>query len=326
MLRKLYIGLFLIGLGFLSTAQDIALTQYYTLPISLNPALTGMFNGDYRLAANNRIQWAGVTNKSYVSNQFNAEIPIGNLALGASISNKSAGDQSFNQFAASLSASYRISGKTDHLIFGIQAGFGQTSIDFTKAKFGDGFDPITGYSNTTSEVGLIDKSTYPDFGAGVFYIHGSEESYLNYFGGLSAFHLNEPNQSFYSTQVSSLYTRYMLHGGVKVNIDNQFSISPVVSMQWQQKNFQNSVGLMFDMRTHKSPLTVQFGPFLNRLNTFAFYGGMNYGGINLGLSYDLTAFSKTDLGKLPGSFEFSLIYIRGLGKGNGSKKFVCPKI
>ena len=45
-----------VGAG--SMAQDAQLSQFETAPITLNPALTGMFeNADFRMTSNVRSQW-----------------------------------------------------------------------------------------------------------------------------------------------------------------------------------------------------------------------------------------------------------------------------
>ena len=51
-------------LFFISTplfSQDIHYSQFYNSPLNLNPANTGMFDGDFRFAANQRTQWRSVT-------------------------------------------------------------------------------------------------------------------------------------------------------------------------------------------------------------------------------------------------------------------------
>src|SRR3954467_9899258 len=42
-------------------AQDVHFTQYFTSPLTLNPALTGLVSEDLRFAANYRTQWASVS-------------------------------------------------------------------------------------------------------------------------------------------------------------------------------------------------------------------------------------------------------------------------
>ena len=39
-------------------AQDIHFSQWYNNPLFSNPALTADFDGDYRITANQREQWA----------------------------------------------------------------------------------------------------------------------------------------------------------------------------------------------------------------------------------------------------------------------------
>jgi hypothetical protein len=52
--------LLLLALFFFSknlSGQDIHHTQFYTTPLNINPGLTGVFNGDHRIAVNLRRQW-----------------------------------------------------------------------------------------------------------------------------------------------------------------------------------------------------------------------------------------------------------------------------
>src|ERR1700712_3413113 len=43
-------------------AQDPAFSQFFSSPLSLNPALTGKFNGQLRVAGNYRNQWPQINN------------------------------------------------------------------------------------------------------------------------------------------------------------------------------------------------------------------------------------------------------------------------
>src|SRR5829696_3271046 len=43
-------------------AQDPNFSQFFASPLTLNPALTGKFDGDFRLAANYRNQWPTINN------------------------------------------------------------------------------------------------------------------------------------------------------------------------------------------------------------------------------------------------------------------------
>ena len=45
-----------------AVAQDPAFSQFFASPLSLNPALTGKFNGTVRVAGNYRNQWPQIDN------------------------------------------------------------------------------------------------------------------------------------------------------------------------------------------------------------------------------------------------------------------------
>lgn len=58
---KRYLTLiFLLLTAIASFAQDPHFSQYFASPLSLNPACTGFFDGDLRLAVNERRQWYNV--------------------------------------------------------------------------------------------------------------------------------------------------------------------------------------------------------------------------------------------------------------------------
>ena len=43
-------------------AQDPHFSQFFSSPLTLNPALTGLFDGDFRVAGNYRTQWPTINN------------------------------------------------------------------------------------------------------------------------------------------------------------------------------------------------------------------------------------------------------------------------
>ncbi|MEO5562612.1 MAG: type IX secretion system membrane protein PorP/SprF, partial [Chitinophagaceae bacterium] len=46
----------------IATAQDPNFSQFFASPVTMNPALTGKFDGVYRFAANYRNQWPTINN------------------------------------------------------------------------------------------------------------------------------------------------------------------------------------------------------------------------------------------------------------------------
>src|ERR1700739_1244196 len=56
-------------------AQDIHFSQFYETPLLRNPALAGIFTGDYRFSSVYRTQWATVTTP-YQTGSFNGEFKL----------------------------------------------------------------------------------------------------------------------------------------------------------------------------------------------------------------------------------------------------------
>src|SRR5215510_9186298 len=51
-----------VALAGVSTAQDPNFSQFFASPLTLNPALTGKFDGIFRFAMNYRNQWPTISN------------------------------------------------------------------------------------------------------------------------------------------------------------------------------------------------------------------------------------------------------------------------
>src|SRR6185437_7654822 len=73
-----------------ATAQDPAFSQFFASPLSLNPALTGKFNGSVRVAGNYRNQWPQINNAFITStvsidgNILGSRLPAGDAwGIGA---------------------------------------------------------------------------------------------------------------------------------------------------------------------------------------------------------------------------------------------------
>ena len=58
-----------------SIAQDPHFSQFFSSPMTLNPAFTGKFNGQVRAAANYRNQWPTI-NRAYETGTVSIDFPI----------------------------------------------------------------------------------------------------------------------------------------------------------------------------------------------------------------------------------------------------------
>src|SRR5688572_31043913 len=51
-----------VSLANVSIAQDPNFSQFFASPLTMNPAMTGKFSGQYRIAGNYRNQWPTINN------------------------------------------------------------------------------------------------------------------------------------------------------------------------------------------------------------------------------------------------------------------------
>jgi len=56
-------------------AQDPGFSQFFASPLTLNPALTGKFNGIVRVAGNYRNQWPSINN-AFITSTISVDAPI----------------------------------------------------------------------------------------------------------------------------------------------------------------------------------------------------------------------------------------------------------
>src|SRR4249920_776622 len=62
-MKKLLLTLLLLStIVSVSLAQDPNFSQFFASPLTLNPALTGKFDGNFRVAGNYRNQWPSINN------------------------------------------------------------------------------------------------------------------------------------------------------------------------------------------------------------------------------------------------------------------------
>src|SRR5688572_6367037 len=74
-MRKLILMAFACSLLKTAAAQDPNFSQFFVSPLTLNPAMTGKFNGDFRVAGNYRDQWPAIS-KAFVTSTASFDMPV----------------------------------------------------------------------------------------------------------------------------------------------------------------------------------------------------------------------------------------------------------
>src|ERR1051325_4714556 len=188
-----------VAFGAVAIAQDPSFSQFFASPLTLNPALTGKFNGVLRVAGNYRNQWPTINN-AYTT--YTASIDAGILKnhipefdqFGVGIlafSDKSGNGVLQNNFLGLSTAYHKALDENGYnqLGLGFQGTFVNKRLDVTKVVFedqlrSDGFTGLTSEFFTQDQVNV----SYFDMNAGILY-NGSSNGENNYYIGGSVYHL-----------------------------------------------------------------------------------------------------------------------------------------
>jgi len=317
------------------TAQtDPHFTQNYTYPMYINPAMTGGSDGDYRASAVYRTQWGSITDP-YRTTGFSFDTRTNrNLALGVQIENQSAGDGGFNYLNAAASFAYTgvKFGKEDNhrLVFAMQVGLINRRVDQSKFKWGEQWNPITGYNanNPTTESFAATSATTPDINAGVLYYDASTDKKTNVFGGLSVYHLNKPKDPIIATESTELNTipmRYVVHGGVSINISERARIIPHALFMKQGTAKEEMIGTYAEFNVN-AETDLMIGAYYRINDAIAPYVGFDWKNFIVGLSYDVNASKLGTMATNVSSFELSLSYVKRSGTKSIFDFIHCPRL
>jgi type IX secretion system PorP/SprF family membrane protein len=300
---------------------DPHFTLNYTYSMYINPALAGSSDGEYRVSAIYRTQWGSISNPyRTIGASFDTRTNK-NIALGASLLNQSAGDGGFNYLTAYATVAYTgvKFGKDNnhHIVLAMQGGIINRRVDESKFKWGEQWNPITGYnaSNPISETFAATSATTLDMGAGALYFDATPNKRTNAFGGFSVFHINKPKDpivSAQSTELNTIPVRYVVHGGLSFNLFERTSIVPHILYMHQGTASETMFGTYVQL--YVNPETdVMIGGYYRFKDAIAPFVGFDWKNFIVGLSYDANTSKLGAMTRNVNSFELSLSYVKRSG-------------
>lgn len=311
--------------GFSQT--DPHFSQYYAYPLWLNPALTGVVVGDYRATVNFKQQWGAIKNSFLTGGASFDVAPKKNLAFGATLLDQKAGELNMNTLTALISGSYRIKfgvAGFQMINFGLQAGFIHRSFDANQARFGNQYNPVTGYDAgmMNGETLSSQSSFVPDVNAGIMYFDGDPAKSVNVFVGASAAHLNRPI-NYFSGAKSHMPIRFTGHGGARIKASEFLDIVPNALVMYQGNAKEISVGTYAQLYVNNSSNVLFGGNY--RLNDAAIaFVGFQLKNMVFGLSYDVNTSTFQKASKSNGGIELSISLIGR--NGIIGPNFFCPHL
>jgi type IX secretion system PorP/SprF family membrane protein len=303
-------------------SQDIHYTNFGFSPLNINPALTGVFNGDMRVTGNFRSQWQGVP-VSYVtfSGSYDMKVPTKSKEtfqpwrVGTFISYDHAGYSRLNNAGIYLAGSYMYPlSKSDFLSAGISAGMNQRAFKTSDLTWDDQyvarrFDPNIQSMDAT----IFDETIYyPDLSAGLNYHHQLPKSRSGLDIGFGYFHINEPKKSFKGEPALKCGARYTLYGSTNIKLNDFFDVMVDAMGQWQDKHREFVYGLggrIYLVDKHTKQIALQAGVHMRNGDAVSPHVGLIYNNWKVAVNFD-SNFSpfKAATNRLGGP-EINLIYI-----------------
>lgn len=329
---KIFAVLLMLVAGKCLHAQvDPHFSQYYVYPSWLNPALTGAFDGDYRVSGIYRNQWNNII-KPFTTPGLAVDFNTNkNLNVGFSIMNQTAGDGGYNYLNAYGSLAYTGirfgTNGTQRMVFGMQAGIVNRKFNPSKFTLGDQWNPITGYNpgNATTDVFTKNNSMVFDMGAGLMYYDAQPGKKANVFAGFSANHLTQPDDPFSTGSKEKLPMRFAVHGGVRLLLSESLSFTPNALYVRQGNNDEKMVGGYAQIKAG-AYTDFLFGVNYRFNDAIAPFVGFYHKNMVLGASYDINTSDLGRMAKGASSFEISLSFIGRKSVKTPEEPFICPRL
>ncbi len=327
------IVLFLTCGSFSAIGQDIHYSQFYNSPLTLNPAMTGRTNGDFRINLNYRNQWLGVADghSTYVTPSLSFDMPFSvlkNDAVGAGVMvmNDQSSGGSLSNVTAMLSGAYHksVGSKGNHHIsLGVQAGYVQRQLKQQDLTFANqiGEDYQFNESLPSGESFENDDIQYMDMQIGLMWTSTFSDKFSAYAGG-SMFHVTEPQKNFSVNGELSLPRRWVAHGGMDIGVSEKIDLLPSVIYMTQNQAREINAGLS-GAYAISDKTNFYLGGYYRVNDAAIAYSAIEWNNIKFGISYDATV---SDLQNSGGSLEFSLTYVRRTPDVPDVKpKMYCPR-
>ena len=343
MKKFLLYTLFLFVLVHHTFAQDQQFTQFYATPLTLNPGLTGAFEGRYRVGTIYRDQWRKVLENPIRTFAVAADLRFKTpgkhvfddaLGLGLMFFSDKVSVVDFSTTQIALSLAYHKSLSSDNrqfLSLGLQGGITQRNVNYESLQFQDQFDGFNGYVLPTGEPLPENNFAFPDFNVGLNYSARFGRSGA-LFAGAALHHFLQPNVSFYNNGSDGEKLFMKISGQLSATIPlgtSRTSFLPRVLFAKQGPHMQVNAGANFRTAMGKYGSTaLHIGGWVRPVRTESSFGldavvamvGLEFNNVLFGLSYDINP-KALSFKQRQSSFEISIAY---LGEYE-NEEILCPK-
>ena len=322
-------------------AQDPHFSQFFYSPLTINPANTGVFNGDVRVSSMYRMQWFTVTNP-YKTISFALDAPIFKsrmrhgdfFAVGINFmnDNQSTVALTTNSYNGLISYTKFLGGKKLHyLTFGYEIGYNTKSVALNSLKFDSQYDPNTG--GYSSAYGISENSggaaaRYFDMSTGVVWNFHTDRKFRSSLG-LSLQHFTNPDVSIMggTDRLLSKYA-FQWNAAYKMGYNSNAVLLPDLLVAKQGGtlliNGGASIKYLLQERSHYTNFHGERSMAIGinyRYGDAAFINWrLDYEGIAFAVAYDVNISGLTPASRSVGAFEFMLQYRGMFGFDKNTKR------
>ena len=299
-----------------SNGQSTHFSQFYSTPMLVNPASTGLTYGPYRITSNYRNQWndEGSPYKTFTfsgdAQIMKDKMPEGNiLGLGLTFLNDKTLEGAVQSNSIALSTAYHVSiDEVQSVGVGFQGTYNERRIDFNGLHFenqynGGGFDPSLPIGEALGD----GKKYYMDLNAGAMYSFMDETR--SFLAGIAAYNILKKEETYLTEQFKKpLLYSVVVSGDIDVGVNNSFYFSG--NYRQAGKEHETTVGLAYGFFLDETGYTaLKLGLWHRLKDAIIPYAGFSTNGLQVGFSYDYTVSQQTRA-NAKNAFEISVIYIR----------------
>ncbi len=298
-------------------AQDLHFSQFYHQPLPSNPAATGIFEGDWRVAGIYRSQWSSVpVNYQTFGAAFDTKVIRRGTSLmsgGLLLARDQAGDAGLSWTQVGLTGSVARALSDDQaVVVGVGLNFVQRAFDIGKLKFknqwtGDVYDPAL----STGESLGASSGFAPALSAGLLWHYGPADTRTYLDAGLGMAYLNRPVLSFQDDDQARLPMRFSLLLQGARQLSDLLDVVGFASVQ-QLTTAREIIAGAGLRRTLVSgpvnPTAVQFSLAFRLADALTPAVQLERNGWTVGLSYDWNISGFRTATRQRGGFEIAAVY------------------
>jgi len=304
--------------------------MYDAMPLTINPATAGVFDGNFRAIMNYRSQWGSISNP-FRTYSFGIDGGVlknkwrnGYIGLGLNAFKDAAGTTDFGttKINLALSSVIFLNDKNSASI-GLLGSWAQNSMDPTNLQWSSQFNGQTFDGSLSSNENFTYENTnYFDFSAGALWAYGkssrtiSSSDALKIQAGLAFYHISRPSQQINFGEIDKLYSKWAFHTESFIGLSNsKLALKPKLLVFIQGPTREISIGNMFRYTIQEKSkytglfngMAIAFGGYYRLGDAFAPSVEFEVAHFALGVSYDVNTSKLTAATGGSGGYE---IYIR----------------